>query len=339
MLRTPSECPSPHADGSWGYANRVTPGPARIRLLDADPDLGRFLTPDERSQAMALTVPVIELAPGPFDAGALLGRARAFGAFVVDGMLTCHLRVGEQPGMRILGPGDLLSPGSAPPSMLLVERGCRVVAPSKLAVLGRDMLLGAHRWPRLLAGLHTRSAEQIERIAVQLAICQLPRVEDRLLALLWLLAETWGRVTPSGTTLPLTLTHETLGALVGARRPTVTLALGELSERGAVVRQGRTWLLIERPATPVGPGRAPHAPELLPEPAASWGVREMPEPSLGQEREEMAEMVLRLRTEHDVHAERTQQALEDMQATRLRTTQRRESLGAERAVRPRPAPS
>ena len=174
--------------------------------------------------------------------------------------------------MRILGPGDILSFGAAAPSMILVERGCRVVAPAQLALLGKDVLVGAHRWPRLTAGLHVRTAEQIERVAVQLAICQLPRVEDRLLALLWLLAESWGRVTPSGTALPINLTHETLGALVGARRPTVTLALGELTSRGAVLRQGRTWLLLERPPTPNGSPRAPHAPELVAEQSSHVGA-------------------------------------------------------------------
>ena len=77
-------------------------------------------------------------------------------------------------------------------------------------------------------------ADGAQRLAVQLAICQLPRVQDRVLAMLWLLAESWERVTSSGTTLSLSLTHQ---ALVGARRPTVTLALGELAERGAVVQQ------------------------------------------------------------------------------------------------------
>ena len=34
--------------------------------------------------------------------------------------------------------------------------------------------------------------------------------------MMWLLAESWGQVTSAGTTLPLTLTHDTLGGLVGA---------------------------------------------------------------------------------------------------------------------------
>ena len=160
--------------------------------------------------------------------------------------------------MRILGPGDVVSAGTVPASMLLVDSGCRAVSTTQLAMLGKDVLVGGHRWPRLVAGLHSRTAEQIERVAVQLAICQLPRVEDRLLALFWLLAEQWGRVTPGGTVLPLALTHETLGALVGARRPTVTLALGDLSDTGrcAAPGAGVAPRRAARAARPRGPGPA-----------------------------------------------------------------------------------
>jgi hypothetical protein len=67
------------------------------------------------------------------------------------------------------------------------------------------------------------------------------------MAIMWLLAEKWGYVTRAGTVLPLALTHATLGYLIGARRPTVTLALGELAERGRLVKQDDGWLIIEPP--------------------------------------------------------------------------------------------
>jgi hypothetical protein len=78
-------------------------------------------------------------------------------------------------------------------------------------------------------------------------ICQLPRVDERLLALMWLLAESWGQVTPAGTLLPIALTHAALGGLIGARRPTVTLALGNLTAAGVIRRQPRGWLLLGSP--------------------------------------------------------------------------------------------
>jgi hypothetical protein len=111
--------------------------------------------------------------------------------------------------------------------------------------------------------LQQRAAQQAERLATQLVVCQLPRVDQRLLALLWLIAESWGRVTPTGTVVPVRLTHETLGALIGARRPTVTLALRELTERGAIVRQSGGWLLFEDPPKPTVRAESIPIPPLL----------------------------------------------------------------------------
>src|SRR3954453_11804046 len=161
---------------------------ARIPLLQADADIGRYLTGEERAAAETLTVPVVAFETGQVDIRELLDRSACFGALVVSGMLVSPLRVGEQAGMRILGPGDVVSAGTAPASMLLVDSGCRAVSTTQLAMLGKDVLVGAHRWPRLVAGLHARTAEQIERVAVQLAICPLPRAEDRQLPRVWLLA-------------------------------------------------------------------------------------------------------------------------------------------------------
>jgi hypothetical protein len=62
--------------------------------------------------------------------------------------------------------------------------------------------------------------------------------------------------------LPLALTHETLGGLVGARRPTVTLALRELTERGALVHQSPGWLLLEAPLAPLETEKRSPTPDL-----------------------------------------------------------------------------
>jgi CRP/FNR family transcriptional regulator, cyclic AMP receptor protein len=311
---------------------------ARIPLLQADADIGRYLTADERTAAETLTVPTVTLETGPVDIRELLERNACFGALVLSGMLVAHLRVGEQAGMRILGPGDVVSGGTSPASMLLVDSGCRAVSTTQLAMLGKDVLVGAHRWPRLVAGLHARTTEQTERVAVQLAICQLPRVEDRLLALFWLLAEQWGRVTPGGTVLPLALTHETLGALVGARRPTVTLALGELSDRGAVLRQGRAWLLVEPLTRPTRQVQDPHAPSFVADTQTTWGTRELRDIQHDVQTEMFA-TVARLREQHLERSEAFRVGLERARASRLRSQEVREGLCASREVTPEQAPS
>jgi hypothetical protein len=115
--------------------------------------------------------------------------------------------------------------------------------------------------------------QQAERLTTQLVVCQLPRVDQRLLALMWLLAESWGRVTPAGTTLPLKLTHDALGALIGARRPTVTLALRDLSERGAIVRQDQGWLLLEAPAGATRRAESFRSPSLIEDQTDGWSDR------------------------------------------------------------------
>jgi CRP-like cAMP-binding protein len=147
----------------------------------------------------------------------------------------------------MIGPGDLLPLTHAPRSILVVEAQYRATTPARLTLLEREMLLAIRRWPQIAAGLHARLGEQGERLTTQLMICQLPRVDDRLLAVMWLLAQSWGQVTPAGTLLPIGLTHAALGGLVGARRPTVTLALGSLTADGALRREERGWLLLRSP--------------------------------------------------------------------------------------------
>ena len=44
--------------------------------------------------------------------------------------------------------------------------------------------------------------------------------------------------------VPLALTHRLLGQLVGARRPTVSTALGELAERGELVRRVNSSTMV-----------------------------------------------------------------------------------------------
>ena len=69
-------------------------------------------------------------------------------------------------------------------------------------------------------------------------------MEHRLLLAFWYFAERWARVRADGLLVRLPLTHEQLGALIGARRPSVTTALSGLAAQGLLVpgRRGE-WLL------------------------------------------------------------------------------------------------
>jgi DNA-binding transcriptional ArsR family regulator len=58
------------------------------------------------------------------------------------------------------------------------------------------------------------------------------------------MADRWGKVTPEGVHVPLKLTHQLLGRVIGAQRPSVTTALKQLMEDGLVSRrEDGTWLL------------------------------------------------------------------------------------------------
>jgi CRP-like cAMP-binding protein len=237
--------------------------PGTVRLLDVEPDLGRYLTAADAEVLDGVPVPVIGLGVGDLELAEVLAAHHAFAGIVLDGLLVRRLAVGEVSTLILMGPGDFVPAGFGSQSILVTARGCRASAPTTIALLEREFLLGAHRAPRLVAGLHARTIEQAERVAVQLAICQLPRVEERILALLWHLAECWGQVTVDGTALRLHLTHGTIGGLVGARRSTVTLALGQLREEGAIRREKQGLLLLKAPARGVPrPSRDP-GPQVL----------------------------------------------------------------------------
>src|SRR5947207_15983723 len=100
----------PRFDGAArGRHPPAGPAPASVRLLELEPDIARFLPPAQQAEAERLSVPVLRLEKGPLDIDAVLIRARSFAAVLLDGMLLHRLRVGDQPALRLLGPGDVVS--------------------------------------------------------------------------------------------------------------------------------------------------------------------------------------------------------------------------------------
>lgn len=242
-------------------------GPARIPLLEVDPDLARHLPAEDAERARAaLSVPVCEVAPGTLKLSSLADNGiNPFAAYVVSGLLTRQVDIGGQPALELLGHGDVII-GREHQGTLPVRSRIVVTAPARIALLDDHVLAAVRHWPRLLPALVQRVCEQRDRLAVQLAISHQPRVEDRLMNLFWHLADRFGSVTADGIAVPIALTHEALGRLIGARRPTVTLALRALDDRGALVRRDdKVWLVAEWP-----PARALDDPGL--------GVRAQPVP-------------------------------------------------------------
>lgn len=211
----------------------------RVRLLDVDPDLAADLRGIEFERARRhLLVPSGRLSAG--DQQFALRMAPSIGALVVSGMLIRDARVFGQPSVQLFGSGDVID------GALLAsgENDWRILEPLHLAMLGDEFVAGAATWPALTAGLTRRLLATHEHQHVLTTIVGMSRVEDRTLAILAHLASRWGRVTPDGVVLGLPVTHAALGRLIGARRPTVSLALTALRQQGLVHRRpDGSWLL------------------------------------------------------------------------------------------------
>jgi CRP-like cAMP-binding protein len=235
-------------------------------LLDVDPELGRWLRPAELAEARLLcVVPTSVLQPGPWELPRWSRRDTHLGYIVLDGLLERNEDIAGTTATELLGRGELVQPDPALPEESLLTRQVhfRALESTRVGVLRPPCAQSFSRWPALMSALLERAMRSSSRAATQQAISQLPRVDDRLLLLFWHLAERHGRVTPAGVLLPLHLHHLTLGHLVGAKRPTVTLALRDLLREGRIARgPGGTWILCGRP-----PGTAAASMPAVPEPA------------------------------------------------------------------------
>jgi CRP/FNR family transcriptional regulator, cyclic AMP receptor protein len=224
--------------------------PTVIRLLDVVPQLSEHLSAAQADAARSEVVaPVLEVRRGAWPRETMSMREHhPFGAIVASGLLARTVDIGGYPGLDVYGAGDVVSARELHPSTLPCGESWTATVSARLAILDDRFLVAARRWPRLVSALVGLLGEQRDRLMLQLVIAQQPRVEDRLLMLFWQLSDRFGRVTADGIAIRLALTHEALGRLIGARRPTVTLALRMLCERGALERRpDRSWLVKELP--------------------------------------------------------------------------------------------
>jgi CRP/FNR family transcriptional regulator, cyclic AMP receptor protein len=242
------------------------PGAGVGLVLDLDPDLGWGLGEQEWNAArQACRGRLLSVQPGVWSFLASAGvRGDCVGFLIVSGLLCREIALCERRMFELLGPGDVLQPP-------VLTDGPRLGGPTRLTALretelielGDSFLPCCARWPVLLTRWARRLEVQRERVAVQCLIAHLPRAQDRLLLVLWHLADRWGRVTPAGTVLPVPFTHDLLGHLAAARRSTVTLAVGALESNGAIRRlDDGSWLLTadaQRIVTEIAlPGKHTH---------------------------------------------------------------------------------
>jgi CRP/FNR family cyclic AMP-dependent transcriptional regulator len=210
-----------------------------VRLLEVEPELAAGLSPAEFAKARdVLVVPGAHIAAGPWESpGAVAGQ---IGVLLLSGVVIRTSTVFARPSVQAFGAGDVID------ARLLMDAAgeWRVLEAGHVAVLDHRFHTAAAAWPALIGGLARRLLEANQRQHTLAAITAMPRVEQRLLALLCHLAERWGRVTPVGVTVRLRVSHTVLGLFVGARRPTVSLALAALTEQRLLRRlPDGTWLL------------------------------------------------------------------------------------------------
>ena len=222
-----------------------------ISIVDADPDLADLLDERDRERARreALTRER-RLSPGDWDVSRAVEPDKHHRGFlIIEGLLSRDVDVLGRTCVELLGAGDVLRPWrwDSEGSHVHAEVGWTVLEPTRLAVLDHGLVVRMNPWPQLGLELFARGTRRAHHLAVALAIAHHQRVDDRLLLTLWHLAERWGRVAPEGIAVALPLSHQRLADLVGAHRPSVTTAMGDLVRSGAVSRRDGIWMLHGAP--------------------------------------------------------------------------------------------
>ena len=226
--------------------------PGEVCLLDAFPQLtaevetaeaerarGELMVRVERVPAGAWRPPASPAA-GPMDLGLLL----------IDGLLARHVLVADTRATELIGRGDLLRPSDHEGEDAPVPFGVAwtVLEPLTVAVLDAEVTEAACRWPQLIVAIVRAAVGRSFSLADHFALSHLRRVDDRLVVMFWHFADRWGSVRPEGVVVPLRLTHEMLGEIIGAQRPSVTTALGQIEAAGRISRRREGgWVLHGEP--------------------------------------------------------------------------------------------
>jgi CRP/FNR family transcriptional regulator, cyclic AMP receptor protein len=239
---------------------------ATINLVTAWPELTAFLPSAELDLARrVLSAPVVVARDQDFLE--VLGRRAqdAFAFLIADGIVMKTTTLADRTALELLGPGDILAPPLSAARQVESRAVSRYLAhgQASVAMLDERFRQAARRWPGLSDCLHDNLGRQAHRASMHVAMLHLPRVEDRLVALFGDLAERFGRMTRDGIVIELPLTHELIGALVGSRRPTISLALQTLAATGVVTRLDADRWRVDPGAVSDSPARQSSPPRGL----------------------------------------------------------------------------
>jgi CRP-like cAMP-binding protein len=236
--------------GPEGHEPTQTRTPV-VSLAALLPDVIASVPEDDRVLAeRALLAP--RLAARDEDLAGVLGAAPsdAFAFLLVEGVVLKETTLATRSALELLNEGDILAPVLSESRQYGTRAASRDLAhgPVSLAVLGDRFRTASRRWPAVGDDLHDRLARQTHRASAHLAMLHTSRVEERISLLFEDLGERCGRMTTGGVVIDITLTHDIIGRLVAAQRPTVTLALQALAGTGSLRRLDRGRWMIPRGA-------------------------------------------------------------------------------------------
>jgi CRP/FNR family cyclic AMP-dependent transcriptional regulator len=221
------------------------------QVLVHDPDLAGSLEGERLHRAerelVAATMVAFE---GPWNPEEESEGVRGgIGLLLLEGLVLRRVGRTGRYGAELLGPGDIMRPWqhNGEDVTLPFDTTFRVIEQAVLALLDVRFAARAAPYPEVAGALVGRAMQRSRTLVVNMAIAHYPRIDRRLLMLLWHLADRWGRVTPEGIRVPLRLTHQTLADLVASRRPSVTSGLQRLAQEGHVSKIGDHWLLHGEP--------------------------------------------------------------------------------------------
>lgn len=141
------------------------------------------------------TIPVLALPVGPWTPRSAVLAHATMGFIILDGYILRRLEVKGRASSELVGSGDVLLSrelSGDEPSSVPQTRSLTVLSRSRLGVLGADFARLANAWPSLYQGLLGRLAERQRRGMVQLSAARAQRAADRLLVILWDIADRWG---------------------------------------------------------------------------------------------------------------------------------------------------
>jgi CRP/FNR family transcriptional regulator, cyclic AMP receptor protein len=228
-----------------------------VRVADYDPELFDGVA-DPAAAAAASLAETEWFEVGDWSPeGVVADRRGHYGLLVVEGAFIRRVELGPRDALELLGPGDVGRPwvSFGGDSSISLSGRWRVLQRARVAHLDRRWATRMAPWPEVAACLMDRIMRRQRFLAMHVALSQMPRLQTRLNVMFWYLADRCGRVTSDGVVIDLPLTHELIAGLVGARRPGVTSALGELQRSGELARRrdGR-WLLLGQPPPEIQAG-------------------------------------------------------------------------------------